>query len=166
MTTIIEVVSRKQPSTMYSTDARIMNLSGVSASAVIWATMSSMTPTTASMRESSRPPIRITKMMQLIDAASCSVGTSHPRTPRLRATDRQNAPNAPAAPAAEGREQPCVNPAEHQRHQHPDRPHRARGAPALARRHLLLDRGAQAKDSAAPERRPRRGTRQRSGVPE
>ena len=83
-----------------------MNLSGVSASAVICTTMSSMTPTTASMRESSSPPIRITKMTQLMDAASCSVGTSHPREPRLRASARQNAPNAPAAPAAEGGNSP------------------------------------------------------------
>ncbi len=83
-----------------------MNFRGVSATLVIASTNSSMTPTTTSMRDSSRPPIRITKMTQLIEAASCSAGGSQPFRVRLCASARQNAPKAPAAPAADGGKTP------------------------------------------------------------
>ena len=50
----------------------IMNLTGVDAIEVICNTMSSMTPTTTNMRDNNKPPIRITKRMQLIDAAKAT----------------------------------------------------------------------------------------------
>ena len=84
-----------------------MKLTGSDATAVICATMSSMTPTTASIRDSNSPPIRMTKITQLIEAASRSAGPSQPPPrPRFFSTARQKAPNAPAAPAAEGGKAP------------------------------------------------------------
>ena len=74
--------------------------------AVIAKTNSSITPVTTSIRDSSSPPIKIRKMMQLMKAASCSAGTSQPRRRFMRASANKKAPQAPAAPAADGGKMP------------------------------------------------------------